>query len=653
MTTFNPRPFDSPLSHDRLLMVPRQSYPILDDPWFVYAGSDLGHTYTPTSTRFRIWAPTATGVELLLYDGPEAGEAEVHNLLPDQGGTWVTDLVGDLNGRHYTFRISTGSQQFEVLDPYAKAVGVNALRALVVNLRETDPPGWAGHRRPALTAPTEAIIYELHVRDFSSHPDSGIRHKGRYLAFTETGTRDPSGAATGIDHLKELGVTHVHLLPVQMFATVDERQPDAQYNWGYDPKAYNVPAGAYATDPNGVTRIREFKQMVQALHEAGIAVVMDVVYNHTFTGAHAFEAIAPFYYYRWDDSGQMSNGSGTGNETASERPMMRKFMVDSVTYWAKEYAIDGFRFDLMGLHDRETMRQIREALDAINPGIILYGEPWTGGPSVLDWSQRMVKGAQQGMRIGVFNDNLRNAIKGDNDGTGRGYATGDPWARENVQRGVVGATNYKLWVADFAKEPGESINYVSSHDNLTLWDKIANSNRDDPEEIRIAMDLLSQAIIFTSQGVAFMAGGEELLRTKGMNRNSYDAGDAVNWLDYTRKQKYPQVFRYYQGLIGLRRAHPALRLRTAEEIKAHLVFLESPPDVIAFWLKEHAGGDPWANIVVIYNPGREPVQQLLPAPGVWLVAAAGDQIASEAAPLPPAVDAVTVPPISMMLLYQP
>lgn len=588
---------------------------------------------------------------MLIYDKPEGGTASAYPMAPDKGGTWVAGVSGDLKGRYYTFRLQMGSATVEVMDPYAIGAGVNGNRALIVDMRETNPEGWESHKRPPFGRITDAVIYEIHVRDISTHPSSGIKNKGKFLAFTETGTTGPNGVKTGIDHLKELGVTHVHLLPPFDFASVDEKRSD-QFNWGYDPKNFNVPEGSYATDPDGTARITEFKQMVKALHEAGIRVVIDVVYNHTSVGASPFEQIAPYYYYRYDATGRLANGSGTGNETASERPMMRKYIVDSVKFWAKEYMVDGFRFDLMGLHDIETMRQVRQALDAIDPSIIVYGEPWTGGASPYDASLRMGKGKQKGMNIAVFNDNIRNAIKGDNDGVRRGFATGAEGETGAIKRGVVGSIDYAEYVSDFTLHPGESINYVSSHDNLTLWDKIARSNPDDSEEDRIKMDLLSQAIIFTSQGVPFMQGGEEMLRTKGGNHNSYRSPDSVNQLDWNRKVEYNEVFQYYKGLIELRRAHPAFRMTTAQQVKKHLIFLEDlPSNTVAFRLKGNANGDKWKEIVVVYNPNRREVEVALPLSGQWEVAAQGMKV-GDGSVAPPVTGKAKVPPISMMVLYK-
>lgn len=614
----------------------------------VYEGDDLGYRYGPSATKFRLWAPDAEAVSVHLYDSPEGGEPEPHLMAPDIGGTWVTRVPGDLRGRYYLFLLTRKGETREVMDPYAVAAGVDGHRAMVVNLRETDPPNWESHPRPLLTQPTDAVLYEIHVRDLTMHPESGVRQKGKFLGFAERGTRGPEGVKTGLDHLVELGVTHVHLLPIADFATVDERNPE-EYNWGYDPQNYNLPEGSYATDPNGTARIWEFKQLVKSLHEAGLLVVMDVVYNHTYLGMSPFEAIAPEYFFRYDADGTLSNGSGTGNETASERPMVRKYIVDSVSFWAREYRVDGFRFDLMALHDMETMRAVREALDRIDPSIIIYGEPWTGGPSPLDPARRLTRGNQRGMGIAIFNDHFRSAIKGDNDGWSRGFATGDGADHLAIMRGVTGSIQFGPDLVDFALHPAESVNYVSSHDNLTLWDKLLRSNPEATEEVRVRMDLLCQAIVLTSQGIPFLHGGEELLRTKGGHHNSYKAGDEVNRLDWNQKADYPGVFEYYRSLIALRKAHPAFRLPTADLVRKHLTFLDSvPKPAVGFLLGDHAGGDLWRKILVVYNPSRHPMTLPLP-PGTWEVAARGLRIGEN---LGFCTERAAVPPLSMLILFQ-
>ncbi|MFW6238942.1 MAG: type I pullulanase, partial [Halanaerobiales bacterium] len=413
-----------------------------------------------------------------------------------------------------------------------------------------------------------------------------MENRGKYLAFIEKGTVGPGRLATGLDHLSELGVTHVHLLPVYDYISVDDTDPE-DYNWGYDPHLYNVPEGSYATDPSDESRICELKQLIMALHRRGIGVIMDVVYNHTFhLDTSPFNLTVPDYYHRFDSQACPTNGSGCGNEVATEKPMVRKFIIDSVKYWAEEYHLDCFRFDLMALMDKETMRQIETELEAIDPSILIYGEPWTGGLSALPPEKQMNKGAQQGTSISVFNDNFRNALKGDNDGHVRGYISGEYHREPEVKKGIVGSINYSDDLVSFTRDAGESINYVSAHDNLTLWDKLARSNGDCSEEERIKMDRLAQAIVLTSQGVPFLAGGEEFLRTKFGEHNSYNSGDEVNQLKWERKQEYLNTFMYYRGLIRLRREHPAFRMDTAAIIKENLSFFPTPRYTIGYILRD-------------------------------------------------------------------
>lgn len=640
------------LQHESLAAASVQKRGVLNDPAFIYTGNDLGAVWSPMATSFRLWAPTVSGVEVLVYRDPAPGgypPIDTFPMTPAEGGTWVAKIPGNLEGKYYTYRLKTGDQTREVVDPYAIGAGVNGDRGLIVNLAATNPAGWDSTSRPPFKNPTDAILYEMHVRDLTSHSSSGAQNKGKFLGLVEAGTKGPNGVATGLDHLKELGITHIHLLPSFDYASVDETKSD-QFNWGYDPKNFNLPEGSYATDPNGGARLKEFKQMVQGFHQNGIRVVMDVVYNHTSAGASPFEAIAPTYYYRYDATGKLSNGSGTGNETASERPMMRKYIVDSVKYWATEYKVDGFRFDLMALHDIETMKQVRAALDAIDPSILIYGEPWAGGSTPLPESERLVKGNQKNLGIAVFNDNIRNAIKGDNDGVMKGFATGAGGQDSGIKRGVVGGIDFNDRIGDFTAQPSESINYASAHDNLTLWDKIARSNAQDSEADRIKMDLFAQAIVFTSQGIPFMQGGEEMLRTKGGNHNSYNAPDSVNQLDWNRKVQYAEAFNYYKGLIAVRKAHPSFRLMTADQVKRALTFLDAPMGSVAFRLDGVVAGDSWKQIVVIYNPQRQAITVNLPG-GTWQVAAMGQKIGTG-----PVADPVTgqasIPPISMMMLYQ-
>jgi pullulanase len=627
--------------HGRAIVTPRN---VLNDARYYYGGNDLGASYTPNATAFRVWAPTASAVSVLLYNsetGPLTKLVEMH---PSEGGTWYVQVQQNVLYWYYLYLVTIHGSTQTAVDPYARALAVNAGRAMIVDLQETHPAGWEHDKYVSLAHPVDAIIYELHVRDFSIAVNSGMTYQGQYLAFTEEGTKGPEGVSTGVDSLKELGITHVQVLPIEEFASIDEYVP-GQYNWGYDPRNFNVPEGAYATTPHGLARIKECKRMVQSLHRAGIGVVMDVVYNHTFAVRDSdFDRLVPQYYYRTNYAGYYTNGSGVGNELATERPMVQKFVCDSLMYWAWEYHIDGFRFDLMALLGTETMQKIAQDLHSINPAALIYGEPWTGSGSELPGEQLLTKGCQKGLGIGVFNDGLRNALAGSVfDGGTQGFVTGATDLIDAINKAVEGSIN------EFTAGPGETINYVTSHDNYTLWDKIAYSNGQDSEEDRIKMDELAQAVIMTAQGVAFMQGGEEFLRTKHGNNNSYNAGDAINAFDWGRKAQYKEVFDYYTGLIRLRRNHPAFRLPTAEAIQQHLAFVTSPLNTVAFELRGSANGDSWASILVIYNPNRYEVTFSLPA-GNWNIVATQGRVGEEV--LGQATEMVEVPPICCMILYQ-
>lgn len=547
-------------------------------------------------------------------------------MVRESGGIWRATLSGDCHGLYYTYGVTQQRDEvYEVVDPYARAAGVNGDRGMVVDLARTNPVGWERIKRPLLTDPVDAVIYELHVRDFSIHPQSGIKHRGKFLAFTEAGTRGPGGVRTGLDHLVDLGITHLHLLPIFDFASIDEAELEQpQFNWGYDPKNYNVPEGSYATDPfDGTVRLRELKAAILTLHERGIGVIMDVVYNHTFNSWDSFlNRLVPGYYYRMHPDRSFANGSGCGNELASERPMVRKLIIDSVCYWAREYRVAGFRFDLMGLHDLETMRQIRSALDRVAPGCIIYGEGWTGGPSPLPADQAALKGnARQVPGVAFFNDSARDGIKGDVFHQWEaGFVNGKAGQEESVKFGIVAATwhpqvnygqvNYDH--APWAGEPGQAVIYCEVHDNLTFWDKLAATNGEESEEQRIRRHKLGGAIVLTSQGIPLLHAGQEFLRTKGGNANSYLAPDQVNWLDWARKACYHEVYAYYQGLIRLRKAHPAFRMRQTEQIQAHLHFLDLPGQLVGYTLDQHANGDPWRVILVLFNARTTPFVMRLP-----------------------------------------
>lgn len=632
-----------------------------------YEENDLGAVWTKEGTGFRVWAPTADQVILNLYKAGSEGEA--YQSIPmrkDIKGTWTVMVEGDLDGIFYTYSVTVDGRTQDAVDPYAKAVGVNGRRGMVVNLADTNPEGYYELPRPELLQPTDSIIYELHVRDFSIDHSSGMTNKGKYLAFTEKGATNSFGDATGVDHLKELGITHVHLLPVFDYMTVDETRLDTpQFNWGYDPLNYNAPEGSYSTDPyNGKTRIKEFKQMVHSLHQEGIRVIMDVVYNHTMQGEDSnFNKIVPGYYYRLTKEGHFSNGSGCGNETASERAMMRKFMIDSVLYWAREYRIDGFRFDLMGLHDILTMNEIRLALDSVDPSILIYGEGWTGGLTPLpDWERALkVNLNKLSTHIAVFSDNIRDGVKGDVfSAHEKGFISGKSGMEETIKFGVVAATEHPgvdYWRVNYsnspwALEPTQTINYCSAHDNLTLWDKLKLSCPGIPREQRVRMNLLAAAIIFTCQGIPFLQAGEEFLRSKPLNNegtefdeNSYCSPDAVNSLKWDDKTANKIVFKYYQGLIAFRKANPVFRLTKAEEIRERLTFLPwTEPNVVSYLLHSREGEE----VCVIYNGNPEAKTIHIPE-GQWKVYVMGRHAGTEVLEVREG-GAVNVEPISALIM---
>ena len=554
---------------------------------------------TPSETTFRLFAPdTAPTVTLRIYADGQGGEAtQTITMKRTSHDMWTATVNADLNGRYYTFDTGLG----ETPGVFARAVGVNGRRGAIIDMDKTNPDGWADDRLTHPARFSDWIIYEMHHRDFSINRKDA-RHPGKYLALTEP---------WAIDHLKRLGITAVHILPSYDYGSVDETHLDRpQYNWGYDPVNYNVPEGSYSTDPyDPATRIHEFKQMVQALHRAGIAVILDVVYNHTYDIEHSnFQRTYPDYYYRVG-----SNGSGCGNETASERPMMRQFMIESVKYWIREYHIDGFRFDLMGCHDIETMNLIRQAVDQIDPTIFIYGEGWSAGQCALPNDELGMKANVKRMpRIAAFSDDLRDALRGPfSDDTKAGWLA-DPIANngltESLKAGICGMiahpqVDYSLVnysTEPYALEPTQMISYVSCHDDMCLTDRLRASTDTDEESIA-RLDLLAQTAVMTSQGVPFMLSGEELLRTKQGVHNSFESPDSINQLDWTPTERHQQALDYYRGLINMRRQHPAFRLGSADLVRSHLEFLKTKPGVVAYRLKGSAGGDEWRDIIVVLN----------------------------------------------------
>ncbi len=601
----------------------------------VYTGNDLGAVYSPKMTRFKVWAPEAESVKLNLYKQGEGDNLiDQHIMKKSANGTYVFEKQGDCNGIYYTYTVVNHGEEQEAVDPYTKAAGVNGQRGMVINLAKTNPQGFEmdGYRNPEHI--TDAIIYEGSVRDFTMDESSGVFHNGKFLGLTEANTTNHFGEATALDYISGLGVTHVQILPTFDFETVDEKNQKAQYNWGYDPDNYNVPEGSYAVSPyDGAVRIQEMKQMVLALHSRGIGVIMDVVFNHTYRRDDSnLQKIVPGYYYRSDETGY-TNGSGCGNEVASDRPMVQKLIVDSLIYWAKEYHIDGFRFDLMGVLDIDTMNVIAERLKEIRPDIYLYGEGWNGGPSSLAEEKRAFKASAKKMPgIGMFNDDIRDTIKGSvfyDDHLG--FVNGGTHLENALRYGITGAVAHPQVDYDaygskpWAKEPGQSINYVSCHDNYTLWDKLSVSCPEASEEKKKAMNRLCAAIVFTSQGVPFIQAGEEFLRSKplpekkGFAENSYNMPDAVNSIKWDNIHEYPDMIAYYKGLMALRKAHPVFRMQSEAEMTQNLCFLsDTPENVVAYLLKGKGADDTPENILVIFNGNDEEILYNLPE-GKWKI----------------------------------
>lgn len=590
----------------------------------VHAGEAFDEmTYTPEQTVFKLNAPVRP--VLRLYNAGTGGKlVKTVKLRPAGKNLWAATVKGDLKGRFYTFDMGRG----QTPGVFAKAVGVNGARGAVIDMVSTNPQGWETDRRPATKSPADLVVYEMHHRDFSIDASSGLQHKGKFLALTEPGA---------IAHLKELGVNAIHILPSFDYASVDESHLERpQYNWGYDPLNYNVPEGSYSTDPyTPAVRIREFKQMVQALHKAGIRVILDVVYNHTFDlkGSN-FERTYPGYYYRYKADGTPSDGSGCGNETASEQPLMRRFMIESVKYWINEYHIDGFRFDLMGIHDIETMRQIRAEVNKIDPTIFIYGEGWSAGTCAYPQEKLAMKANMKQLPgIAAFSDEMRDALRGPfSDDSKGGFLARVPGTEESLKFGIVGGVahpqvdmskvNYSKEV--WANEPTQMVAYVSCHDDMCLTDRLRASIPGISTDELVRLDLLAQTAVFTSQGVPFILSGEEMLRDKKGVHNSFNAPDSINHLDWNNLKKYPQVFDYYKGLTRLRKAHPAFRLGKAGLVRDNLRFLSAPAHCVAYCISNrNVPGEEWNNTIVILNAGKEAAKVAVPEGKYTIVAKEG------------------------------
>lgn len=634
-----------------------------------------GLKITDSGSAFTLWAPTAEFVTLYLYNnaGDYRVDGTVDHSHPDftypmhfdaQTGLWTLHLEGNHRGMYYLYAIKHALEPIEFqVDLYARAVSANGQRTYICESTMSDPPGFRTHEKPSFINATDAVIYEVHVRDFSMDSTSGIENKGKFLAFTERGTKTPKGAKTGLDHLIDLGVTHVQILPVHDFQSVNElleKYPESQegdlYNWGYDPQHFRTIEGSYAIDPEEpLSRVRELKRLVQSLHEAGIRVILDLVYNHSFkTIDGPFEKQVPGFAYRYMADGSLANGSGTGNEIRSESDEMRRYLIDSVLYLLEEFKVDGFRFDLMGLIDVDTMYQLEEEVHAhFGEDILLLGEPWQAGGSPLAKDKLFDKGKQNGRKIAVFNDHFRTAIKGTSDSDIPGFALGGLDQEEAIVSGL------RASIDDFAKEPQEVIQYVTAHDNLILWDKILRTLHLEDEaglldlhegrlmgksraqfssfeeavqsvqayfnldaehymsKESVRRHLLAYGLVMTSQGISFMHAGDEFLRTKFGDHNSYRSPDAINAIRWSNKDQFPNVYTYFKGLIRLRKEHPAFRMTSREMIETHLNVHIAEDQLVMISLSNHANGDAWQEIVCVYNASMDDREILLPREGPW------------------------------------
>ena len=629
------------------------------DEYPSYEGDDLELFYSPTKSVFTLWAPTAEEVRLNLYASGEGGEPiRQLPMKSSDKGTWRISVSEDLKGSFYTFQIRIGDKWLdETPGIWAKAVGVNGNRAAVIDWAATDPEGWEADKSPELKSFSDIIIYEMHHRDFSIAANSGVTHKGKFLALAENSTKGPGGVATGVDHLKELGVTHVHILPSYDYGSVDEtRLQDNVYNWGYDPKNYNAPEGSYSTDPyNGAVRVSEMKQMVKTLHDNQISVIMDVVYNHVYNASDfCVNQIVPGYFSRVNEDGTYSNGSDCGNDTASERSMVRKYIVDSVKYWADEYHIDGFRFDLVGLIDTETINEVVTEVHKTHPDVIFYGEGWTMDTAVTKDGYKMTTqpNSTDVPGFAFFSDTLRDALKGHVFYTTRkGYVSGAADLADTVKGCFLGQAD------DWCTTPSQSINYASCHDNMTLLDRITKSTPGASKEDHIRMNNLSAAIYMTAQGIPFLQAGEEMLRTKidasgGFLENSYNSPDSVNSIkwDTLEDETYQNVYNYYKGLIAFRKAHAALRLTNADDVNANITSVDGlDENVPAFRINGGVNGETSDGIFVIFNPNSTETSVTLPD-GAWDVCVNADHAGTEA--LTTVSGSVSAEPISAMVLVK-
>ena len=599
--------------------------------------------YSSSKTQFAFWSDQAEQMEVLIYDeaNGERLEANVVPLKKDENNFWKAKVKGNLAGKFYTVRsFQNGEWGQESPGIFAKAVSVNGQRAAIIDPKQTNPEGWAKDQRPAMPDPTDIVVYETHLRDFTMSPNSGVEHKGKFLALTEEAP---------ISHLKELGISHIQLLPIFDYGSIDETAlAQNRYNWGYDPVNYIVPDGGYSTNPyDPACRIREAKQMIQALHKAGIRVIMDVVYNHTYdANGCALGRVVPKYFYRLNEDGSFANGSGCGNETASDHEMMRRFMVESVCYWAREYHIDGFRFDLMGIHDQETMRQIRAALDEIDPTILTYGEGWAAMAPAYPYEELAMKQWTYKMpRVGAFSDDIRNALIGSPFDHDPGFASGNAACKENVMRGLIACP-------EWSGEPMQHVSYITCHDNYCLRDRIEVSTKDRSEGDHIRMNKLAQTAVLVSQGMSFLYGGEELYRTKQGIDNSYRSPDSINIIPWENKIKQQNLFNYYREMIAIRRAHKGFRLGCAQAVKEHVDFLPVENEhLIAYRIKDLEGIDNAKTLIVLLNGGEEAIEAEIPE-GAYTILAFDGEAKADGSLGDYAGKAISVEPYSATILME-
>ena len=625
---------------------------------YTYHGNDLGATWSKEKTSFRLWAPTADAASIKLYHSGDASIDDCFAIIPmrkDIRGTLIADYQGNLNGVYYTYLVSHGSNTVEACDPYARTTGVNGARAMVIDLASTNPDGWENDIDPnSDISVTDAVIYELHIRDLSIDKSSDIKQKGKYLGVIEAGTKTTHGIPTGLDHIKDLGITHLQLMPVYDYGSVDERHLDKpQFNWGYDPVNFNVPEGSYSSDPfNGAVRVRELKQMIKGLHDNGISVVMDVVYNHVYDAkSFCFNQIVPNYFSRIKN-GVYSNGSGCGNDTASERSMVRKYIVDSVCYWADEYHLDGFRFDLVGLLDVDTINEIVKQVHKRHPNVIFYGEGWSLDTVLTrDCKLAVQKNAYLTPGFAYFNDTIRDALRGSvflSDALG--YITGATGIATDLEACFRGLPK---WCGD----PKQTVNYVSCHDNNTLMDRIALATEGRSFEDRVRMNKLAAVFYLTAQGIPFMQAGEEMLRSKpdgkgGFVENSYRSPDQINSIKWHQLEDktYLDTYEYYKGLISLRKTHPVFRLTSAYEVLSNVVPVYCKhPHVGAFQMCGSVPNEPADELYVIFNADKASQTVSLPK-GIWTICVNDEKAGTDS--LGTAEGNVTLSPISAMVLIK-